>query len=61
MAGQGIGSIIEDSKGKTFVYIPVHVSKDTRFPFIAKQKVIVRIKGRKLIVEKKKDTNLIES
>lgn len=38
--------------GKTgILYIPADIVKDSSFPFEANEKVLVRIEGRKLIVE----------
>jgi hypothetical protein len=42
-----------DNRSKTGVlYIPADVVKDSSFPFDPNQKVIVRIDGKRLIVER---------
>jgi hypothetical protein len=52
---EGLAKIILPSRGdrsKTgILYIPADVVKDSSFPFIPDQEVVVRIDGRKLIVE----------
>ena len=58
---EGIGKVINrptKTGGKTydkyFIYIPASVAKDSAFPFSPGEKVIVRIEGNKLIIEKLK-------
>jgi hypothetical protein len=52
---EGLAKIILPSRGdrsKTgILYIPADVVKDSSFPFSPDQEVVVRIDGRKLIVE----------
>jgi hypothetical protein len=52
---EGLAKIILPSRGdrsKTgILYIPADVVKDSSFPFSPDQEVLVRIDGRKLIVE----------
>jgi len=52
---EGLAKIILPSRGdrsKTgILYIPADVVKDSSFPFSPDQEVVVRIAGRKLIVE----------
>ncbi len=55
MSGQGKGKIVDRGKNyrKIFVYIPKEVSSDTSFPFKPGDDVIVKIEGKKLVIEKK--------
>jgi hypothetical protein len=52
---EGLAKIILPSRGdrsKTgILYIPADVVKDSSFPFSPDQEVLIRIDGRKLIVE----------
>jgi len=52
---EGLARIILPSRGdrsKTgILYIPADVVKDSSFPFSPDQEVVVRIDGRKLVVE----------
>jgi hypothetical protein len=52
---EGLAKIILPSRGdrsKTgILYIPADVVKDSSFPFSPDQEVVVRIDGRKLVVE----------
>jgi len=52
---EGFAKFILPSRGERsktgILYIPADVVKDSSFPFIPDQEVIVRIDGRKLIVE----------
>ena len=53
---EGLAKIILPSRGdrsKTgILYIPADVVKDSSFPFTPDQEVLVRIDGRKLVVER---------
>jgi len=55
MSGQGKGKIVDRGKKyrKIFIYIPKEVSADTSFPFKPGDDVIVKIEGKKLVIEKK--------
>ena len=52
---EGLAKIILPSRGdrsKTgILYIPADIVKDSSFPFTPDQEVLVRIDGRKLVVE----------
>jgi len=52
---EGLAKIILPSRGdrsKTgILYIPADVVKDSSFPFSSDQEVLIRIDGRKLVVE----------
>ena len=56
---EGIGKVINrptktgsKTYDKYFIYIPTSVAKDSAFPFKPGEKVIIRIEGNKLIIEK---------
>jgi len=45
------------SKGSTgVIYIPADVVKDSSFPFIPDQEVVVRINDQKLVIERRNRT-----
>ena len=52
---EGFAKIVlptRDNRSKTGVlYIPADVVKDSSFPFLPDQQVIVRIEGKRLVVE----------
>jgi len=52
---EGLAKFILPSRGERsktgILYIPADIVKDSSFPFIPDQEVIVRIDGRKLVVE----------
>jgi hypothetical protein len=52
---EGLAKIIlpsrEDRSKTGILYIPADIVKDSSFPFIPDQEVVVRIDGRKLVVE----------
>jgi len=52
MVLQGKGTIYRHVKGKMYVYIPANVRDDSQFPFKPGDKVVVNIKGNKLLIEK---------
>jgi hypothetical protein len=52
MALNGKGTLHIYHKAKAFVSIPSSVWKDSTFHFKDKEKVIVKIEGNKLIIEK---------
>ncbi|MEM3576929.1 MAG: hypothetical protein QXX51_00540 [Candidatus Bathyarchaeia archaeon] len=56
MTGEGKGKIVDRGKkySKIFIYIPKEVSTDTSFPFKVGEDVNVKIDGKKLIIEKRK-------
>jgi antitoxin component of MazEF toxin-antitoxin module len=60
MAGSGKGKIVDRGwkYPKIFVYIPKEVASDTSFPFEIGEDVTVRIKGERLIIEKRKRKSL---
>jgi len=49
-----IGSIQSTSAGTALIIIPSAVALDSAFPFKPHEKVLVRIEGEKLIIEKVK-------
>jgi hypothetical protein len=56
---EGIGKVIKrptKTAGKTydkyFIYIPASVAKDSAFPFSPGEKVVVRIEGERVVIEK---------
>jgi hypothetical protein len=51
MALTGKGKTIVPSKGKLIIYIPSKVHNDSAFPFKKNQDVLVKIDGKKLIIE----------
>ncbi|MEM3665750.1 MAG: hypothetical protein QW222_01555 [Candidatus Bathyarchaeia archaeon] len=55
MTGEGKGKVVDRGKKyrKIFIYIPKEVSSDTSFPFKIGDDVIVRIDGKKLVIERK--------
>jgi hypothetical protein len=55
MTGEGKGKIVDRGKKyrKIFIYIPKEVSSDTSFPFKIGEDVVVKIEGKKLLIEKK--------
>jgi len=55
MTLEGEGTIYEHAKGRVVLYIPSTVHRDSQFPFKVGEKVKLRITGRKLVVEKKKE------
>jgi ABC-type Mn2+/Zn2+ transport system ATPase subunit len=56
MTGEGKGKVVNRGKkySKIFVYIPKEVSTDTSFPFKVGEDVTVKIDGKRLIIEKRK-------
>jgi hypothetical protein len=56
MTGEGKGKIVDRGKKyrKIFIYIPKEVSSDTSFPFKIGEDVTVKIDGKRLIIEKRK-------
>jgi len=49
---EGSAKIILPSRSKTGVlYIPADLVKDSSFPFVADQEVLVRIEGKRLVIE----------
>ena len=56
MTGEGKGKIVDRGKKyrKIFIYIPKEVSSDTSFPFKIGEDVTVKIEGKRLIIEKRK-------
>jgi hypothetical protein len=45
--------LVPNKRGKTgLIYIPADVVKDSSFPFKPNEKVIIKIDGEKLIIEK---------
>ncbi len=52
MSLEGFGSFYEHAKGRLVLYVPAGVRKDSQFPFNARERVRIRIKGKTLIVEK---------
>jgi len=59
MVGEGKGKVVDRGKKyrKIFIYIPKEVAMDTAFPFKIGEDVTVRIEGKKLIIEKRKQHN----
>lgn len=56
MTGEGKGKVVDRGKNysKIFIYIPKEVSTDTSFPFRVGEDVTVKIDGKRLIIEKRK-------
>jgi len=52
MSTAGYGSFYEHAKGRLVLYIPADLRKDSSFPFRVGQKVLIRIDGKRLVVEK---------
>ncbi|MFA5771677.1 MAG: hypothetical protein WC974_02990 [Thermoplasmata archaeon] len=52
MSLEGIGRVLEPTKGRIMVYIPADVHKDSTFPFKPKEKVRIRIDEDKVVIEK---------
>ena len=52
MSTAGYGSFYEHAKGRLVLYIPADLRKDSSFPFRVSQKVLIRIEGKRLVVEK---------
>ncbi|MBS7616959.1 hypothetical protein KEJ45_07165 [Candidatus Bathyarchaeota archaeon] len=54
MAGEGKGKVVDRGSkySKIFIYISKEVASDTSFPFEAGEDVIVKIDGKRLIIEK---------
>lgn len=52
MALKGKGRILPHVRGGYYIYISKDVANDSAFPFKVPEDVIVRIEGRKIIVER---------
>lgn len=52
MSLEGDGRFYQHVKGRIVFYIPADVHKDSAFPFDVGEKATVKIKGKKLIIEK---------
>lgn len=52
MSTIGHGSFYEHAKGRLVLYIPADVRKDSRFPFRVGERVLIKIDGKRLVVEK---------
>ncbi len=53
MAVEGKGKLFRQGKAKTrFISIPSKVAEDSSFPFRDEEEVVVRIQGKKVVIEK---------
>lgn len=52
MTLKGKGRILPHVRGGYYIYISKDVAKDSAFPFKVPENVTVKIKGKKIIVEK---------
>ena len=55
MAKENVGKFKYASKGKTgLIYVPSDVVRDSTFPFVEDENILIRINNSSLIVEKTK-------
>jgi acetaldehyde dehydrogenase (acetylating) len=53
MVQEAVGRFGAASRGKTgIIYVPADLVKDTVFPFISEDSLLIRVDGKRLIVEK---------
>jgi hypothetical protein len=53
MVQEAVGRFGAASRGKTgIIYVPADLVKDTVFPFISGDSLLIRVDGKRLIVEK---------